>query len=168
MLQLRQVVEQALGVIGDPEEPLLEVALLHLDVLMAPAAAVDDLLVGEHRLVDRAPVDRGHRAVGKTALVEQQEQPLGPPVVVRRARCDLAVPVVEDAQHLQLARALGDVLPGPGFGMQPRPLHGRVLRRQAKGVPSKRVQHLEPLHSLHAREDVAHHIVARVADGQVA
>ena len=44
------VVEQAVGVVGDLEEPLLE--LLDLDqVAAALAAAVDHLLVREHGLV---------------------------------------------------------------------------------------------------------------------
>src|SRR5207302_11160765 len=35
-------------------------------------------------------------------------------------------------------------------------------------VPAERMQHLETLHPLHARQDVAHHVVARMPDGQVA
>ena len=42
---------------GDLEEPLVELALLDQRA-RAPAAAVDHLLVGEHGLVDRVPVDR--------------------------------------------------------------------------------------------------------------
>ena len=79
-----EVVEQAVGVVGDAEEPLLELAGLDL-VAAALAAAVDDLLVGEHGLVVGAPVDRGLLAVGQAALVEAQEDPLRP-AVVRAAR----------------------------------------------------------------------------------
>jgi hypothetical protein len=45
-------------VVGDPEEPLLEEALLDHGAT-ALACARDHLLVGEHGLVGRAPVDRG-------------------------------------------------------------------------------------------------------------
>ena len=46
-LEQVEVGEQALGVVGDLEEPLLELALHDLGAA-ALAAAVDDLLVGEH------------------------------------------------------------------------------------------------------------------------
>src|SRR5256886_12328479 len=52
--------------------------------------------------------------------------------------------------------------------MQTRTLHGGVLGGQPEGVPPKRMQHLEALHALHAREDVPHHVVAGVPDREVA
>jgi hypothetical protein len=63
----RKVVEQPLGVVGDAKEPLLQ--LTHLDGRAAAlAAAVDHLLVREHRRVDGAPVDRRLLAVGQVPL----------------------------------------------------------------------------------------------------
>ena len=44
--ELVQSVQQFLGVSGDAEKPLLQVALLHLRVFVAPAAAIDYLLIG--------------------------------------------------------------------------------------------------------------------------
>ena len=76
-----EVVEQALGVVGDAEVPLLEVDLGDL-AAAAPAAALLDLLVGEDRLVDRAPPLLAGASVGQAALVHEQEEPLGPAVVV--------------------------------------------------------------------------------------
>ena len=75
-----EVVEQAVGVVGDAEEPLLELADLD-ERAGALAAPVDDLLVGEHRLVDGIPVDGRLLAVGEAALEELQEDPLRPAVV---------------------------------------------------------------------------------------
>jgi hypothetical protein len=46
-----EIVQQAVGVVGDAEEPLLELARLD-EVAAALAAAVDDLLVGQHGRVD--------------------------------------------------------------------------------------------------------------------
>ena len=80
-----EVVEQPLGVVGDPEEPLLELPDLD-EVPAALAAAVDHLLVGEHRLVVRAPLDRRLLAVRETALEQLQEDPLGPAVVLGLVR----------------------------------------------------------------------------------
>ena len=160
LVEQGDVVEQPVCIVGDLQEPLLQVALLDLHVGMPPAAPVDHLLVGEHGLVDRAPVDRRHRAIRQAAFQHQQEQPLRPPVVVRLAAGDLAVPVVEDSRHRQLALTFRDVFEGPGPRMQIAALHRRVLGWQAKCIPPKRMQNLEPLHALHAREHITHHIVA--------
>ena len=92
-LELVQVVEQAVGVVGDLEVPLREL-LLHDLGAAALAVAVDDLLVREHGLVVRAPVDRALLAVGQAALVQALEQPLVPAVVLRVARVQDPRPVV--------------------------------------------------------------------------
>ena len=63
-LEQVEVGEQPLGVVGDAEEPLLEVALLD-EGAAALAAAVDHLLVGEHGGVLGAPLDRRLLAVGE-------------------------------------------------------------------------------------------------------
>ena len=65
--------------------------------------AVDDVLVRDHGLVVRAPVDRSFLPVGQPLLEEAQEQPLGPAVEVGPVRRDLAVPVDRPAQTLHLA-----------------------------------------------------------------
>ena len=167
LVQQREVGEQPLRIVGDLQKPLLEVALLDLDIRVPPAPSVDHLLVGKHRLVDRTPVDGRHRPVREAALEHEQEEPLRPLVVVGHAAGDLAVPVVEDPHHLEVALAPGDVVECPSLGMQAGVLHRRVFRRQTERVPAKWVQHLEALHPFHPRERVAHHVVARVAHVQV-
>ena len=54
-VELVERVEQVLRIVADLEEPLRQLALLDQRA-GAPAAAVDDLLVGEHGHVDRVPV----------------------------------------------------------------------------------------------------------------
>jgi hypothetical protein len=68
-LEQVHLLEQPVGVGRDAEEPLLEVPALDLGAA-ALAVAVDHLLVGEHRLVDRAPVDGRLLAVGEVLLEE--------------------------------------------------------------------------------------------------
>ena len=76
-LEQLHLLEQAVGVRRDAEEPLL---VLRFDLEAAALAApVDDLLVGEHGLVVRAPVDGRFLSVRETRLVELEEEPLGPP-----------------------------------------------------------------------------------------
>ncbi len=96
-VQQLQVVQQRIGVVGDLEEPLGQVLLDDLGAA-ALALLVDDFLVGQAGLAARAPVDGRVGAVGEAALVELQEDPLRPLVVVGRAGVDLAVPVVADAR----------------------------------------------------------------------
>jgi hypothetical protein len=96
-----EIVEQAIGVVGDPEEPLLE--LPGLDLVAAPLAVpIDHLLVGEHRLVVGAPVDRRLASVGEPALVQAQEEPLRPAVVPGLVGAELARPVDGDAPGPEL------------------------------------------------------------------
>ena len=80
-LQLSHVVQQAVGVVGDLEEPLDQVAADDQRVA-ALAAAADDLLVGQDGLVHRAPVRRRKPPVGQPAVEQLQEEPLRPVVVV--------------------------------------------------------------------------------------
>ena len=46
-------------------------------------------------------------------------------------------------------------------------LDGGVLGRQAERVPAERMQDVEAAHPLHARDDVADHVVADVPDVRV-
>ena len=97
-VDLVEVVEQPVGVVGDPEEPLLELA--HLDLVPAAlAAAVDHLLVGEHGLVVRAPLDRRLLAVREAALEQLQEDPLRPAVVARLVVASSRIQSIEIPQR---------------------------------------------------------------------
>ena len=158
-------VEQLVGVVRDAEEPLLQLARRRPRAA-APARAVDDLLVGEHGLAARAPVDVRAPAVRQIALEHLQEQPLVPAVVLGQAGRDLALPGVADAEALELPLHVGDVLERPGLGMR-AVLDRGVLGRQAERVPAERMQDVEAAHALHARDDVADHVVADVADVRV-
>ncbi len=80
-LDLLHIVEQPLGVFGDLEIPLRELAFGDHRVATV-TLTLNYLLIGQHRLVFRTPVDEGIFAVGQTALVETQEQPLGPAVIL--------------------------------------------------------------------------------------
>ena len=96
--ELRHVVEQLVGVIGDLEEPLLERALLDRRVFMPPAAAVHHLLVGQHGGALRTPVDQRLLAIGQAALEHLQEEPLVPAIVFGLAGGDFAIPVVGERE----------------------------------------------------------------------
>jgi hypothetical protein len=71
--------------------------------------SVDHLLVREHGLVVRAPVDDRALAVGEARLEELEEEPLRPVVVVGLGGRELAAPVDRPAEALHLLADRGDV-----------------------------------------------------------
>ncbi len=143
------------------EEPLGELALLDRRA-RAPAAPVDHLLVGEHGLVDRVPIDLRFLARHQARSEEIEEQLLLVLVIARIAGRDLARPVEREAHRLQLRAHGGDVGVGP-FRRTGVVLHGGVLGRQPERVPAHGMEDVEPARAPIARHHVAHGVVAHVA-----
>ena len=161
-----EVGEQAVGVVGDAEEPLLELADLDQRAA-ALAAAVDDLLVGEDGLVDRVPVDRGLLAVGEALLEELQEDPLRPAVVARLVGAELAGPVDRDPPLAELALEGGD----RGVGRLARVAAGAdrvVLGGQAERVVAHRLQDAPAGAAVEVGDGVADGVDLQVADVRLA
>ena len=147
-----QVVEQPLDVVGDLEEPLLEVALGDLGPA-ALATPVNDLLVGQHCLAGGAPVDGRLAPLPQLCLVELEEDPLGPLVVLGLGDVDDAIPVVHEPHALQLAREVRDVLGDQLRGVDAA-LQGEVLRVDPEGIEPDRLEHVGALEPNEAAEDV--------------
>src|SRR2546422_7810329 len=101
-VEVGEVLEEPLGVVGYPEEPLVQESLLDGRVA-ALAPPVDDLLVGEHGLVLGTPIHRRPLLVGETRLEELQKEPLGPLVVRWIGGRELVTPVEHAAEAPQLA-----------------------------------------------------------------
>jgi hypothetical protein len=161
-----EVVEQAVGVVGDAEEPLLELA--HLDLMPAALAApVDDLLVGQDRLVVRAPLDGGLLAVGQAAAEEPQEDPLGPAVVGGVMGRELARPVDRHPPLVELLPEGGDRLVGRLARMLPG-ADRVVLRGQAERVVAHRIEDPKALAPLEVRDRVADRVDLQVPDVRLA
>ncbi len=161
-----QVGQQLLRIVGDAQVVHRDLALFHHRA-RAPAAPVDHLLVGEHGLVDRVPVDGAGLAVGDALLEHLQEQPLVPLVVVGTAGRHLARPVDRQAHRLHLLLHVSDVVVGPG-GRRHAVVQRGVLGRHAEGVPAHRHQHVVPLHAQLTRHHVVDGVVAHVAHVQLA
>ena len=130
----------------------------------APAAAVDHLLVGQHGVVDRVPVDlatacgrpgrpRGSR---ETASAGGGSSPSRRSRISRAQSSDRPI-------DLQLRLHLRDVLRRSRRADATLRSHGGVLGRHAEGVPAHRMQHVEALGALVPRDHVAHGVVAHVA-----
>ena len=165
VLQLLHIVEQAVGVVGDLEVPLVELAFGDLG-LAALAAPVHHLLVREHGLVFRAPVDVGVFPVGQAALVEPQEEPLGPAVVLLVGGVQAPGPVEAETVALKGASLRLDVVVRP-LGRVRVVADGRVLGGQAERVPADGMEHVVALQPQVARHHVAHRIGLCVAHVQI-
>ena len=152
--------QQPLGIRGDAQHPLPH-GLADHRVAAALALAVDHLLVGQHRAQRRAPVDRHFGHVGQPALVELEEDPLRPAIIVRVAGRDLAVPVVRKAQRPDLAAERVDVARG-GVARVRAGLDRVLLGRQAERVPAHRMQDVEAAHPLVAGQNVRRGIAFRM------
>ena len=108
-----EALQQFLCIVGDAERPLLEFALLDRRVFVTPAAAVHDLLIGEHGGTVRAPVHLALLSVGQALLKQLEEEPLVPAVILGQAGCDLARPVIAEAEALHLCLHGGNVVERP-------------------------------------------------------
>ncbi len=159
-------VEQFARVVGDAQVVAGDLALFH-GRAGAPAAAVDDLLVGEHGLVDRVPVDGLGLAVGDALFQHLQEQPLVPLVVGRVAGAHFARPVDRQPHRLHLLLHVGDVVVGP-LGRGDAGLHGGVFRRHAEGVPAHGHEDVVPAHAQLAGHHVVDGVVAHVTHVELA
>ena len=153
--------QQIVGIVRDLEEPLRQFALLD-DRARAPAAAVDHLLVGEHGLVDRVPVDLRLPARDEAGAEEVEKQLLLMLVVARVASRDFARPVERQPHRLQLRAHRFDVGVGP-FRRMGVVLHRGVFRRHAERVPPHRMQDVVAARAPESGDDVAHRIVAHMA-----
>ncbi len=155
-------VEQLLHVAGGAQEPLLELALDD-QVARALAGAVGQhLLVGQHRLAPRAPVDGGQRAVGEPGLEEPQEDDLVPADVGRIVAPDLTAPVVDRPQPLDAGLQLGDAGLGEGSGVFAG-ANGGVLGGKPEGVEAEGREDGESQHGAMADEQVPEGVVADMA-----
>ena len=89
----------------------------------------------------------------KVAIVNLQEDPLGPPDVSRISGIYLAIPVVTEAKHLKLAPEVIDVVLGVDSWMFSG-LPGVLLRGQPKCIPAHWVENIESTFALIAGDNV--------------
>ena len=152
--------QQLFRVSGDFHEPLGNVLAFHLGVA-APATALDHLFIRQHGQIVGAPVDRCGLAIHQAFLVQAGKQPLFPAVIVRIAGRQLPLPVIGEAQALQLATHIVDILAGP-LGRRHLILDRRILGRQAEGVPPHGLHHVLAQHALIAADHVTNGVIAHM------
>ena len=100
-------------------------------------------------------------------VVKLQEDPLRPLEVGRVGGIHFPVPVVAEAQALDLPAEVVDVVSGIDARVFTG-LDGVLLGGQAEGIPAHRVQHVEAAHPLVTRQDVGGGVAFGVAHMQTA
>ena len=164
VIQTVQTVDELVRVGGDLQHPL---ALDAVDDLAAAALAdaVDDFLVCQHALAAGTPVDVHFLLVGEALLVQLQEDPLGPLIILGVGGVDLTVPVEGEAQCLELLPEVVNIPLGDD-GRMDVVLHGEVLGGQAESVPAHRVEHVITVLAALAAHDIQRSVAAGMADVQ--
>ena len=110
----------------------------------------------------------GHRAATLLRFVEpgveeHEKNRLRPAEVLEIGGCQLAIPIVREAEHFQLAAEVIDVLVGGGARMGARFL-GVLFGRQPEGIPAHRVHDASSLHAVIAADDIGGRIPFGVPD----
>ncbi len=128
-----QVVQEALGVLRNGEEPLGDLPLLHgcVTPLTEPS---HHLLVGQDGHAGGTPVHRCFLSLRQTGLEELKEDPLGPAIVRRIRGVYGVIPVEHPADPAKLASEVRHVLRNKVHGVDPH------LQREVLGVDSERVE----------------------------
>ncbi len=155
-----QIVDEAVGVFGDPEHPLA-LGAVHNLAAAAFTDAVDDLLVGQHHLAGGAPVDVHFLLIGQPRLEQPQEDPLRPAVVSRVGGVDLTIPVKGQPERLELLAEASHIVLRHHRRMDLIG-DGVIFGRQTKRVPPHREEHIVALHPPLAGNDIQRRVGTRM------
>ena len=140
---------------------MIHVALLD-DRAAAPAFAVNDLFIGEDRIVDGVPIDLGRLAVNQTLFPEFQEDGLLLFIIGNIAGGEFAGPIQRKPQTLKRGAHFVDILIGPIFRMTACGNRG-IFRWHTETIPAHRMENLKTLRLFIARDDIAHRVIPDMA-----
>ena len=160
-LQVAQGIQQFILKGSDAKKPLRQLPPLHRRA-GTPAATINDLFVGQHRMLHRVPVNPGFPAIGQVIAKQIQKQFLLLTVVFHITGGEFPAPIQGKPHGLQLPAHIRNILIGPLGGMDLL-FQGGVLRRQSEGVPTHGVQDVKPARPFIARHHITHGIVAYMA-----
>ena len=148
-----QIFQEFIGVLRDAQVVARDFTLFD-NGAGTPAASVDHLFVGEHRFINRVPVNDLSFAIADALFQHFQEHPLVPAIVFRRAGGNFTRPVKREAKRLHLIFHFSDVVKRP-LGGSDAMVNGGVFRRKAESVPTHRRHHVVALHAKVA----VHHVI---------
>ncbi len=140
------VLHKLIGILGDAEEPLLQISPTDRRPT-ALTKALYHLFISQHCLAAGTPVNRSLPPVSQTILIQLQEEPLRPLVIIRQAGNHLPAPVIDGAYAPELTTHIVYVLHRPDKRVN-APADSRILSGKPKGIKAHRVKHIIALHPL--------------------
>ena len=117
------------------------------------------------RVVASVCGDRFRAVCGRVEprIIELKENPLGPLDITWIGRADLAIPIVAEADSLELAAEIIDIA-GRGDAWVLTGFDGVLLSGQTERIPTHRVKHVVALHAVEAGKDVRGCVAFDMAD----
>ena len=163
--QLFDVIQQLVRVKSGAQKPLLKRALLHGRGVMAPAAAIHHLFIGQNRGAELAPVHQRPFAISDALLQHLEEKPLIPAIIFRFAGRNFPRPVIREREPVMGSFHLFDIGDGP-FARRALVGDGCIFGRQPERIPPHGMQHIVAAHPHVARQHIADRVIPDVADVQ--
>ena len=117
------------------KKPLFQISSLD-DRIASPAATINNLFIGKHRVATGTPVHGRVLTVSKPSLVHFEKQPLIPLVIRPIARRELTFPGITNPETLQLIFHVRDVVSRPRFRVG-IVLNRGVLCRHTESIPTE-------------------------------
>ena len=147
-----QFIKQLIRIVCDLHKPLRNFAALYKRI-GAPPSPINNLLIGQHGLINRVPVNDRILAVNEALLEHLRKQPLFPPIILGAASCDFTCPVVTVTQSLELTAHVLDIAIRP-FCRWNAALDRRIFRGHSECIPAHRLQDMLTLQTMVTRDDI--------------
>ena len=144
-VKIVEAVYEFLCIICYPNKPLFQSALNYRRAAAPTDAFSYDLFVCKNCFAVFAPVDGGVLAVYKSFLIELEEKPLVPFIVINVACLYPASPVITLACSLELIGHMFDIAPCP-FSRREFHFYGSVFGRHPESVETHGIEDVIALH----------------------
>ena len=108
-----QFIQQFVRVSGSADEPLWNFPSFDYCSRAPPSSVAIHLFICKHRLFYWIPVNGSHFAICQILFNQTRKKPLLPLVVFGSTSCQFTRPVICEAESLQLAFHVGDILVSP-------------------------------------------------------
>ena len=128
---------------------------------MTPAFSTFNLLICKYSITVRTPVYIRFFLVNKPFFIHLNKKLLIPLIVFWSISAKFPVPVIRKPHKLHLPSHIVNVRFSPFPRMCPIVNCG-IFRRQPKTVPSKRMQHIKPLHLLVSCNRISNRIISQM------
>ena len=133
-IELIQIVQESVRILGDPKHPLTEIFLGNFRAATF-TLAVDNLFIGKPGLTGRTPINRHLLFISKAVLKHLYKDPLRPFIKIRIRGVDLTVPIINRCDLIDLSFDIIDIVLCGNRRMNAH-LDGIILCGKSECIPS--------------------------------